>query len=94
MVIEYNHSFPAAQAATVEYADDYRAAEKKICGASLGALVKLGRRKGYRLVHCDRTRVNAFFVRRGIGEEELPEVDPEPFCSSVPRALPAGWVEV
>ena len=94
VVIEYNSSFPATQAVTVEYADDYQAVGEKINGASLAALVKLGQRKGYRLVGCERRRVNAFFVRRGIGEEEFPEVDPELFCSAPPRALPSGWVEV
>ncbi|APU16015.1 MULTISPECIES: hypothetical protein [Actinoalloteichus] len=32
-------------------------------GASLGALVELAERKGYRLVHCELAGVNAFFVR-------------------------------
>ena len=32
-------------------------------GASLAALEKLARRKGYRLVVCDPTGTNAFFLR-------------------------------
>ena len=36
-------------------------------GASLGALVALGERKGYRLVHIDIAGVNAFFVRGDLG---------------------------
>lgn len=34
-------------------------------GASLGALVELAGRKGYRLVHCELAGVNAFFVDTG-----------------------------
>ncbi len=41
-------------------------------GASIGALVDLGTRKGYRLVHCDLTGVNAFFVRDDLRGEFLP----------------------
>jgi len=41
-------------------------------GASIGALVDLGTEKGYRLVHCDLTGVNAFFVRDDLGGEFLP----------------------
>lgn len=41
-------------------------------GASIGALVDLGAQKGYRLVHCDLTGVNAFFVRDDLGGEFLP----------------------
>lgn len=36
-------------------------------GASIAALSKLGSQKGYRLVHCDLTGVNAFFVREDLG---------------------------
>jgi hypothetical protein len=46
-------------------------------GASLRALAKLGREKGYRLVGCNRGDWNAFFVRVGIGEAHLPEVSVE-----------------
>ena len=35
-------------------------------GASIEALVALGERKGYRLVHSELTGNNAFFVRRDV----------------------------
>jgi hypothetical protein len=38
-------------------------------------MTKLGREKGYRLVGTHRFGFNAFFVRDGVGEELLPEVD-------------------
>ncbi len=41
-------------------------------GAGLGALVGLGRRKGYELVHCDLAGVNAFFVRRDLVGDHFP----------------------
>jgi len=42
-------------------------------GASIGALRALGERKGYRLVHCELSGNNAFFVR-----SDLPGDFPEP----------------
>jgi hypothetical protein len=54
-------------------------------GASLAAFVKLGKRKGYRLVGCERYGFNAFFVRSGVGEEVLPEVAPSA-CFTHPYA--------
>ncbi len=92
VVIEYNSSFAPDQAVTVAYADDFRGGND--LGASLGALVKLGRRKGYRLVGCNSGRVNAFFVHDGVGDEAGPEADPAAFCAPTARPLPPGWVEV
>ena len=45
------------------------------CGASLPAFVKLGKRKGYRLVGVQNLGFNAIFLADGVGEELLPEVD-------------------
>jgi hypothetical protein len=62
VVIEYNSSLPA----------DERLVEPRGAGpwdhtsygsASIGALVQLGRRKGYELVHLELAGVNAFFVQ-------------------------------
>jgi hypothetical protein len=41
-------------------------------GASLEAMVRLGRRRGYRLVACER--VNAFFVRNDVAGKVV-EID-------------------
>jgi hypothetical protein len=43
-------------------------------GASLPALVALGREKGYRLVGCDRFCYNAFFLRNDVGADRFPEI--------------------
>lgn len=46
-------------------------------GASTSALVKLGKEKGYRLVGSNSYGNNLFFVKNGIAEKELPEIDAE-----------------
>jgi hypothetical protein len=43
-------------------------------GASLSALVALGREKSYRLVGCNPLCFNAFFLRNDIGADLFPEV--------------------
>jgi hypothetical protein len=88
VVIECHNIWPADRAVTVPYRADFDKAERHpdYSGASLLALVKLGRAKGYRLVGCNRYGFNAFFVRQGIGEALLPEVAPET-CLRHPQAL-------
>ncbi len=44
------------------------------CSASLPAIVKLAKEKGYRLVGCNRLGYNAFFIKNGIGEKIFPEI--------------------
>lgn len=46
-------------------------------GASIPAMVKLGRSKGYRLVACNRFGFNLVFVRDDLGKEVLPEISVE-----------------
>lgn len=54
-------------------------------GASLPAFVKLGKKKGYRLVGCQRYGFNAVFVRNDVGQGIFPEVASER-CFSHPFA--------
>ena len=56
------------------------------CGASLPAFVKLARKKGYRLVGCNRLGYNAFFVLNPLGERHLPEIDIRE-CFKHPKVL-------
>jgi hypothetical protein len=73
-------------------------------GASLPAFVRLGKRKGYRLVGTQALGFNAFFIREDLGAEFLPEVSPEscldrPFVHWAMRELlplvrDKEWVEV
>ena len=46
-------------------------------GASPTAMVKLAHRKGYRLVGSNHLGFNTIYVRRGLGEDVLPEVPVE-----------------
>jgi hypothetical protein len=63
LTLEYNALFGAARALTVPNRPIPEGAPKAYHGASLAALHKLARRKGYRLVVCEDTGVNAFFLR-------------------------------
>lgn len=64
VVIEYNYLLGPERSVTIPYAPEFSLAEaptRSYRGASLEALVRLGRRKGYRLVATER--INAFFLR-------------------------------
>jgi hypothetical protein len=66
VIVEYNATFPPPAAIVQEHAAEFRKAKSDYWGASLGALWKLGQRKGYTLVGCTITGVNAFFVRNDL----------------------------
>ncbi|HEX7705704.1 MAG TPA: hypothetical protein VF701_04510 [Thermoanaerobaculia bacterium] len=81
VVVEYQDIIGPDRALTVPYSDDFDAwihpmtdGTPNYFGASLPAFVKLASRKGYRLVGCNRLGYNAFFVRRGLCDDELPEI--------------------
>lgn len=91
VVIEYQDILGSERAWTIPYRPDFNVRAYPVnrelnnyCGASLPALAKLGREKGYRLVGCNRGGWNAFFVREGLGEDRLPEV-------SVESCLQSEW---
>jgi len=102
VVAEDNNRFSADRAVSVPYSDDFQWSDEVQPGASLGALVKLGRERGYRLVGCQRSQLNAFFVARGEGEALLPEVAPEtclgrdllPEADQEKLVASGQWVEV
>lgn len=111
VVVEYQDMLGPDRTWTVPYSDDFsKAAYPKtggisnFFGASLSAFVKLGRRKGYRLVGVNRLGYNAFFVKNGLGDRLLPEVETRD-CFGHPKVMwgmrerfPATkdmpWVEV
>lgn len=81
VVLEYQDILGPERSWTVPYSDDFRYQDypttdgmPNFAGASLAAFVKLGHQKGYRLVGVNRYGYNAFFVKRGIGEGVLPEI--------------------
>lgn len=69
VVLEYQDIIGPDKALTMPYSDDFDASNYPMtlgmpdfCGASLPAFVKLARKKGYRLVGCNRLYYNAFFI--------------------------------
>lgn len=106
VVVEYHDGFGPDQTVASAYDKEFNrhGGPSQQAGASLAAFVKLGRRKGYRLVGCNRFTFNAFFVRSDIGPEIIPESTVEK-CLSLSRhrhgqpstpqpVVPTGWVEV
>lgn len=73
VVIEYNAALGPNESRAIAYEPDFQWQTTDYFGASLTALVRLGMRKGYRLVHCESTGVNAFFVRRELCRWEVPD---------------------
>ena len=63
LVLEYNALFGADRRVTIPLDQSIEATPKGYGGASLAALTALAARKGYRLVTCENTGVNAFFLR-------------------------------
>jgi len=66
-VIEYSAVMGSEKAITVQYDPSFSRFDKHpsglYAGASLPALIKLGKEKGYTFVGCNSHGVNAFFVR-------------------------------
>jgi hypothetical protein len=93
VVLEYQDILGPERSWTVPYSDDFNSsrysmtdAMPNFAGASLGAFVKLARRKGYRLVGVNRYGFNAFFVRDDVGLEALPEIGVAT-CFTHPKVL-------
>ena len=82
VVIEYNMGFALDVAKTIAYRADHEWDDSGYHGASLAALRKLGRSKGYSLIYTDSWVPNAFFV----ADEELP-----PELIDLPIEQVAAW---
>lgn len=63
VIIEYNGVFPPPLAVTVPYALDRGWDGTCFMGASLAAIAQVAAVKGYTLVGCNSSGVNAFFIR-------------------------------
>ena len=63
VVIEYNATLRPPMSLVVPYSAPERGNKTNYFGASLEALVRLGREKGYSIVGCNFSGSNAFFVR-------------------------------
>jgi Methyltransferase FkbM domain len=81
VVIEYNASFGKQRSISVPYDPNFNIHAKHPSGfyhgASLTALTKLGRQKGYRLVGCDSSGSNAFFVHQTATQKLIKELLPQ-----------------
>lgn len=78
--IEYNAGLGPELSRTVPYDPTFERYSKHpsgfFHGASLAALETLGRAKRYRLIGCDSTGTNAFFLREDIELPEIPTLTP------------------
>ena len=70
--IEYNGKLPPDCEWVMPYDGGHVWQGNDYFGASLKALEKLGRQKGYQLVGTNRTGVNAFFVRAELAQGKFP----------------------
>lgn len=75
IVCEYNAKFAPPVEWVMPYNPDHVWDESDYQGASLPALVKLAKIKGYSLVGCCIAGVNAFFVRNDLMNEQFAEAD-------------------
>jgi hypothetical protein len=106
VMAEYNSPLGGDVAWTVPYRRDFSYTQDNppyYCGVTLMALVKLAKKKNYRLVGCNRDGFNAFFIRNDVGLDIFPEVSPQD-CVFLPADIIATniktakgkgeWVEV
>lgn len=66
VVVEYNAVWSARKSQVIKYSPDFRWDGSPNFGASLSALYKLAKLKGYELICCNKMGVNAFFIRSDI----------------------------
>ena len=74
--IEYNSGIGSKYSWTIPYNKEFERFSAHpsgfFAGASIKALESLGEKKGYRLVGCDTTGTNAFFLRNDLGNNQIP----------------------
>jgi len=100
LIIEYNASFPASDEWEVPYDADAVWDESSYFGASLKSLERIGAERGYVPVACERTGLNAFFVRADVAANHFPGPLTAEACYEPPRYFltrewghPRRWVE-
>lgn len=92
VVAEFNSALGPDVSWVVPYEPDFSLSDQRkegdtfYFGGSLRAYVELARRRGLRLVGVQRYGFNAFFVRNGLAEDVLPEIDPAT-CFNHPDAV-------
>ena len=76
VMIEFNCNFPIYKSKTIEYNPKHKYEKTKYYGASLAALDKLGRSKGYSLIY-HTGPLNAFFVLTDLLPADCKELEIE-----------------
>lgn len=66
VIVEYNAIYPPESSWVMQYNPSHQWKYNSHVGSSLKALEKLGHEKGYKLVACNFSGVNAFFVREDL----------------------------
>ena len=84
---------------TIPYSADFRWDKTPYHGASLAALRKLGREKGYTLVHAESYAPNAFFLRDNelppdFVERPIEEISDWWLCEEPEDELNRPWVSI
>ena len=93
VVIEYNPKLPPPTQWVMRYDPHHAWDRTDQYGASLAALTALGERKGYRLVACNITGSNAFFVRQDLAAGKFPSATDPAYYYQPHRAwlTPTFW---
>jgi hypothetical protein len=91
VICEFTSAWGPDQPLTIPYDPNFTRPHPNYWGASLAAFVKLAREKGYRLVGYNRYGYNAIFVRKGLGEDVLPEI---PYQQVFQNPLVQRWKEL
>ena len=76
VIIEYNACYPWKESKTIPYNANFIWDKTDYYGATLQALVKLGKEKGYTLIATDSHGVNAFFVQDAIAKAHFHVTNP------------------
>jgi hypothetical protein len=71
VILEYNAVYPPESSWVMQYNPSHQWKYSSYMGSSLKALEKLGHQKGYKLVGCSFSGVNAFFVREDLLAEHF-----------------------
>jgi hypothetical protein len=66
VILEYNAIYPPESSWVMQYNPSHQWKYNSHMGSSLKALEKLGHQKGYKLIGCSFSGVNAFFVREDL----------------------------
>lgn len=98
VVVEYNSAFGPEREVSVPYRTGFNRKDYHptllYYGASLAALAKLGREKGYRFIGCNSSGVNAFFVREDIAPDALMSAQvPEVFRENSAQRIHGSHLE-